>query len=301
MVKKIAKWGAAAIASALLVFLILQCFYLPLYLLRRVEVTPGNEEREGLTVMSTNVRCYSPDDLFKKSWFYRAHLIAEDVDTVKPDIVGFQEVTFVHYDYLVSAMPDYDSEIFYRDDFILSEGCPIFYRRDLFTRIDSGSFWLSETPDVMSKDWGSQHYRIANYVILEEKDSGKRFVVFNTHLDHVSEEARIRGIAVVLDKIAEFGDLPAILMGDLNATPGSETILSTRESFDDAHDIAAVSDEGATFHKWGTQPDRKRIDYILLSKGDAAVSEYRILDNYHADVGAYSADHASIYIRLTLR
>ena len=280
-------------------FLLIQVFYLPKYLLEEHRVELSYTESEEMTIMSTNVRCYSPEDMFKKSWFYRAHLIIEDINSVKPDIIGFQEVTFVHYDFLKRSVPDYDSEIAYRDDFILSEGCPVFYRTDKYKKIDSGSFWLSETPEIRSKSWGAAHYRICTYIILEDIKTEKQFVVFNAHLDHVSDEARINGIKVVLDKISEFGDIPAFLMGDLNAEPDTETILSTKEDFDDAHDIAAVADEGPTYHKWGTKPDKDRIDYIMISKDKSIVSEYRIVDNCHD--GVYSSDHSSIYIKVKLK
>ena len=283
----------------LVAFLFIQLFYLPKFLFEETKVELSTEMSNEITIMSTNVRCYSPEDMFQKSWFYRAHLIVDDINAVKPDIIGFQEVSPLHYDYIVKSMPGYLNEMAYRDDFILSEGCPIFYRADKYERIDSGSFWLSETPEVMSKDWGSAHYRICIYVILKDKASGREFVVFNTHLDHVSDEARIEGIKVVLDKIAEFGDLPAFLMGDLNAEPDSKTILSTKDAFDDAHDIAGVADEGATYHKWGTKPNNDRIDYIMISKGDSIVSEYRIVDNCHN--GVYSSDHSSIYIKVKLK
>lgn len=293
------RFVVAFLIVAIVVFLFIQLFYLPMFLFEEVKVELSNEKTDEITIMSTNVRCYSPEDTFKKSWFYRAHLIVDDINTVKPDIIGFQEVTPLHYDYIVKSMPGYLHEMAYRDNFILSEGCPIFYRADKYDRIDSGSFWLSETPEVMSKDWGSAHYRICVYVILRDKSNGKEFVVFNAHLDHVSDEARIKGIKVVLDKISEFGDIPAFLMGDLNAEPSSETILSTKDSFDDAHDIALVSDEGATYHKWGTLPQRERIDYIMITKGMSSVLEYRILDNCHD--GVYSSDHSSIYIKVKLK
>lgn len=283
---------------AVIAFLVVQLFYLPKYIFGNEKVELSNADSEEMTIMSANVRCYSPEDLFEKSWFYRANLLIEDVNSVKPDIIGFQEVTFLHYDYLKRAMPDYTSEIAYRDDTILSEGCPIFYRTDKYEKIDSGSFWLSETPEVMSKSWGSACYRICTYMILKDKATENEFVVFNTHLDHVSDEARIEGIKVVLDKISEFGNIPAFLMGDLNAAPDSETILSTHASFDDAHDIALEADNGPTYHKWGEQPDRERIDYIMISKGASTVSEYRIVDNCHD--GAYSSDHSAIYIKVKL-
>ena len=301
MLKKIFKALGTILLLAIVAFLVVQLWYLPRFLTSNARVELSTEESDEITIMSTNVRCYSPDDLFEKSWFYRADLIIADVNNVKPDIVGFQEVSPLHYGYLQNAMPDYESEIMYRDNWILSEGCPIFYRTDKFEKIDSGSFWLSETPDVMSKDWGAAHYRVATYMILKDKTSGREFVVFNTHLDHVSDEARINGIQVVLDKIAEFGGLPAFLMGDLNAYPDEETIIFTHENFDDAHLVAESADEGATFHKWGTKADDndKRIDYIMISKGAANVSEYRIVNNCHD--GVWSSDHHSIYIRFTLK
>ena len=298
MIGKIFKTIGIILLVLIILFLFTQLLYLPRYLTSDAKVELSDDDDGEITIMSTNVRCYSPEDLFKKSWFYRADLIIDDVNSVKPDIIGFQEVTFIHYDFLKKAMPGYDSEIAYRDDFILSEGCPIFYRTDKYEKIDSGSFWLSETPDVMSKDWGAAHYRICTYIILEEKATGEEFVVFNTHLDHVSDEARINGIKVVLDKIAEFNNIPAFLMGDLNAEPDSDTIISTHESFDDAHNIAIEADEGATYHAWGEKMYRERIDYIMISKGSATVSEYRVLDNLHGD--AYSSDHTSIYIKATL-
>ena len=300
MLKKLLKAIGTVLLIAIFAFLVVELWYLPRFLTSDARVELSTEESDEITIMSTNVRCYAPDDLYHKSWFYRADLIIADVNNVKPDIIGFQEVSPLHYGFLQNAMVGYESEIMYRDNWILSEGCPIFYRTDKYEKLDSGSFWLSETPDVMSKDWGAAHYRVATYMILKDKATGREFVVFNTHLDHVSDEARINGIQVVLNKIAEFGGLPAFLMGDLNAYPDEETILFTHESFDDAHVIAKEKDEGQTFHKWGTKTDGndKRIDYIMISKGAATVSEYRIVKNIHD--GHWSSDHSSIYIKAKL-
>ena len=273
--------------------------HLPTYLLVDNSVSLDTSSGDTMTIMSTNVRYIAPEDIFNKSWFKRAGLIAEEIEDVQPDIIGFQEATFVHYNYLKKIMTGYDSEMAYRDEFILSEGCPIFYRTDRYEKIDSGSFWLSETPEVMSKDWGSEHYRICVYVILRDVVTDKQFAVFNTHLDHTSDEARINGIAVVLDKIAEFGDLPAYLMGDMNAKENSKTIESTKDSFDDANKISVITEDTATFHGWGKASDPRRIDYILISKGDAEVYEYHVVNHLHD--GIYSSDHASIYIKTKLK
>ncbi|MBR2929923.1 MAG: endonuclease/exonuclease/phosphatase family protein [Clostridia bacterium] len=291
--KTLLKILAISLCLVIVLALVVEFLYLPGYLLDGETVPLSRDDGTDITVMSCNVRYYNPLDLFERSWFYRAPLIRRDVSSVMPDVIGFQEVTFVHYGYLERIMQGYASEIAYRDDFILSEGCPIFYRTDKYRDVESGSFWLSETPEVMSKDWGSDHYRIATYILLEDIKSGERFTVFNAHLDNVSEEARINGIGVVLDKIEALGCDRAILMGDLNDFPDSPTIASALGRFDDAYELAAERDEGATYHAWGEKPDRDRIDYIMITKGDATVSEYRIVDNCHD--GVYSSDHSSIY------
>lgn len=288
----------ALISMLVLVALILGIlfFYLPRYLTKDVIVTPTAKEGEELTIMSTNVRCYAPDDLFKKSLFYRMELIATDVCAVMPDVICFQEMQGLHYNYLEEVMPDYASVMAFRDNSIIREGCSIFYRTDRFEEIESGHFWLSETPEVKSKDWGSAHYRICVYVCLKDRNTGKEFIVFNTHLDHKSEEARIKGIEVVLDKIQALEGRTAFLVGDMNAAGNSKTIQSTKQSFDDAKKIATVSDGNKyTYNNWGNPGGKSLVDYILISKGTATVKEYRVLNNCYD--GIYSSDHSSIYVK----
>ena len=299
MIKKIIKIISSTIGLLIAVFLIIQLWYLPHYWINKKEVSLNSNTNEEITIMSANVRCYAPDDLFKKSWFYRADLIRNNIDEIKPDIIGFQEVTWMHYGYLQDIMQGYDSVIMYRDNFILSEGCPIFYRTDKFDLLDKGSFWLSKTPEVMSKDWGSKHNRITSYVILKEKATDKEFVVFNTHLDHVSDEARINGIKVVLDKINELGDVPAYLMGDLNAKPNSKTLKSVYEFFEDGQVVADITTDGATYQKWGEKLNSERIDYIVASIGKTNIYEYGIVDTLYD--GVYPSDHFPIYIKTSLK
>ena len=256
------------------------------------------ENNSQIKMMSYNLRCISPTDWGKKAWFYRANLVIDDIENEKPGIIGFQESTKWHYKYLVDTLKGYDSVIQYRDEAFNSEGCPIFYNTSLYELVDKGSFWLSETPEVMSKSWGAQYNRVCSYVILTDKASGEDFVVFNTHLSHVSDEARINGIKVVLDKIAEFGSLPAVIMGDFNALEGSVTYNSVTENFLDAKKVAEKTSDSHTYQNWGNPEKFQRIDYFMVSKTGFKINSYDVLSGVHD--GVYSSDHCPIVLEVEI-
>ena len=287
-----------SLAAILLTAIIIVCWYFPHYQWNKEPVQVTIQAEDEITMMSYNLRYFNPMDFGKKNWFYRASLIMEDIEEQAPGIIGFQEVTRIHYAYLTDCLPQYDSVITYRDDTIVAEGCPIFYHTGMYTLVDQGSFWLSETPEVMSKDWGSSHYRVCGYVILTDKATGKDFVVFNTHLDHVSDEARINGIQVVLDKIAQFGGLPAVIMGDFNALEGSETYISATENFDDAMYAAGGTENGYTYQNWGNMEKACRIDFFMLSKTGFQVKDYQVLSGIRD--GVYTSDHCPIVLKVAL-
>ena len=295
--KKVLLGILGGLLAIILIAVMILGWHFPGYLSRKEAVTMTPEDGI-ITMMSCNVRCLTPMDLGKKSWFYRADLLVDHIAAQAPGIIGFQEATQWQYQYLVDVFTGYDSVIDYRDNSVASEGCPIFYNTSLYSLKEKGSFWLSETPEVMSKDWGAAHYRICSYVILTDNNSGKDFVVFNTHLDHVSDEARIKGIAVVLDKIAQFGGLPAVIMGDFNALEGSETYNSATQHFLDAQYAAAETMEGHTYQNWGNTEKFKRLDYFMISQTGWNPLRYAIVQP--VTDGVYVSDHCPIVLEMTL-
>lgn len=297
--KKIFLITGSVLAAVVVAALVLAFYQYPYYLWNKeaVSVSVSGTESE-VKVMSFNIRLFTPTDTRKKHWYYRADLVVDCIEEQAPGVIGFQEVTPTQYKYLCDTLSGYDSIMTYRDESPNPEGCPVFYLEELYTLVDKGSFWLSETPEVMSKDWGAACYRICSYVILKEKKTEKEFVVFNTHLDHVSDEARIKGIQVVLDKIAEFGGLPAVLMGDLNAKESSKTYKSATENFMDTKYLTENTMTSCTYQNWGTELDRDCIDYILVSKTGFSVKSYRVVtDTYD---GVYSSDHFPLVAELML-
>ncbi len=288
----------AVILAALICWGTLFFWYYPHYKDSKTKIVIQDIYAENeLKVMSCNVRCIAPTDVLKRSWFYRADLIIQGIQNQQPGIIGFQEVTKWQYDYLCDTLDVFDSVITYRDKAFNSESCPIFYRSDIYTLINKGSFWLSETPEVMSKDWGAQYNRICSYAILKDNATEAEFVVFNTHLSHVSDEARINGIQVVLYKIKEFGDLPAVLMGDLNAEEYTETYINATENFLDTKYQTENTMTSATYQRWGKELENDCIDYILISKTGFKVNSYKVVtDTYD---GVYSSDHFPLVASLS--
>ena len=149
--------------------------------------------------------------------------------------------------------------------------------------------WLSKTPRVVSKDWDSAHPRICTYVIVKDRKTRKNFVVFNTHLDHASEQARVNGMSVILDFLKQFPDIPCILSGDYNDSPNTPVYqLATSYLEDSKYNAKHVSGYG-TYYQWGKLAIGKRIDYIMLSRSAFRVFEHHVIPTLHD--GVYSSDH----------
>lgn len=253
-----------------------------------------------VTVMNFNVRCLSPEDLGEKTWFKRAERVIKQIASVQPDIICFQEVTPFHEKYFENALKGYQKVIMYRTGGPFGEATPIYFNEAKFELQDSESFWLSETPEKKSKGWGAANYRVCSCAVLKEKTSQKVFAVFNTHLDHKSEAARINGIQLVLDKIEERGDLPAMLLGDMNSSPDSQTYEKATASFDDSRVVAELSEPNrSTWQKYGKVEENYAIDYCFVSPGKFDVHSYHVLAE-QVD-GQYASDHYALVIKLNLK
>ena len=301
--KRILKILICLLLAAVIVICTVELWYLPRYISRKkaLDVTPTETAGE-VKLVSSNVRCWSPTDFGKRSWFYRADLLIRNIGAIQnADVIGFQEVTKLHYKYLCDCLPQYDSVITYRDNSLLAESCPIFYHTAKFELVDKGSFWLSETPEVMSRGWDAAFNRVCSYVILREKATGKELVVFNVHLDHRGSEARVNSIKLILEKIEAFGGQPCVIMGDLNCSEKSDTYQTATALFDDAKYLAPVSrGPGATYHNWGQDMAHENLDYFLISKTGITPLEYKIDSAALGDPDAYPSDHFPISLKIKL-
>ena len=264
---------------------------------------PDYVEGDPITLMSANIRrqekLFSGDkaDTGSHRWWKRAKYFLENVHSVKPDILGCQEVQPKQYEFLSDHLRGYRSVVTYRDKRKgASESCPIFYNAKRFSLLESGTFWLSETPTKMSKSWGSAHYRICTFVVLKDKD-GTTFSVYNTHPDWDCAEARVKQIEVIAKKVKERGG-KAIVLGDLNSVKGTENgdaaLSSLEEILKDSKDFNGGVSYGDTFNDYGGS-ERLPLDYIYLP-ADANVLSVGKVDKVYD--GVYPSDHFPIFAKI---
>ena len=250
-------------------------------------------------IMTFNIRYDNPYD-GENCWVRRRDFVFEMLQREAPDILCLQEVLPHVKNDLEENLSMYNFCGCGRSTELQDEYNPIGYNRKRFDLLFTDTFWLGSDP---KKPGSMNPYsvdlpRICTQVILRDKQEGTVFTVYNTHLDHVSDEARIQGIAVVLDKIAQFGGLPSVIMGDFNALEGSQTYLSATEHFLDAQYVAKESCQSHTFQNWGDPGSFKRIDYFMISKTGFQVERYGVMQPVHD--GVYASDHCPIVLQLTL-
>ena len=222
-----------------------------------------------------NVRCIAaPDEKIGCSWEVRKDNVAQYVLDNNIDIVGMQEVTFKQLNDLRERLKGYDYVGVGRTDGKeKGEFTPVFFRADKYEPLEKGNFWLSETPDVPgSKGWDAALERVASYVKLKDKATGKIFMAINTHYDHIGVQARKESAKLIMSKIKSIvGDRPAVVTGDFNITEDNEaysTMVNSESKMNDAYHMTAHH-TGApyTFHDYCRKSPLKahKIDYIFVT------------------------------------
>lgn len=262
-------------------------------------------EANSLNVMTYNVRYDNSGDGVNR-WSNRKDAAAQIILDEDVDIVGMQEVLNNQLSDLKARLTGYSSIGVGRNGGAGGEYCPIFYKADRFTAISSGTFWLSETPDVVgSKGWDGAHPRIATWAVLEDKANPSRLLFVNTHIDHQGATAQQEGVKLIMSRIGAMNPnaLPVALTGDFNMTPANANILyitnpSTPNRLLHAKTLAqATAGPQGTAHDFGAIPESQRsfIDYIFVSEQTEVIS-HAVLPDKLGDI--YLSDHAPVVAKI---
>ena len=248
-----------------------------------------------MRVMTFNARLKGEEENPENNWCNRFSRFVQQIKILNPDILGLQEVRKSQFEDLEREMGDYGYEYLPRDG-KRGEGTPVYYKKEKFTLINKGSYFLNEHPETCGIGWDARCLRVASYVTLKDNETGKKFTFFNTHLDHIGVLAQKNGIKLMVDKMRDTGG-SMILTGDFNVYEGSETYEVASSFLNDAKYQTSDRDDGFTFHGYGTSTSKSPIDYIFVSS-DIVVKEYRIYDK--KTDGGYASDHYAVYADVTL-
>ncbi len=257
---------------------------------------------QSLEVMTYNIRLDVAVD-GENAWPLRKDFLASQIQFYEPDIFGIQEAKPNQVVDISTMLPKYDQVGIGREGKGKGESSNIYYKKDRFLLKESSTFWLSETPDKISKGWDAAFNRVCTYALLKDKKTRKNIWVFNTHLDHKGDAARTKGIELILSKIAEVNtkNYDVIFMGDFNSEPHEDRIISLKNYMNDSRDISDEKPFGptGTFNGFNHQePVTLLIDYIFISKvSDLKVNKYAILSD-SKDL-KYPSDHLPVYVKLS--
>ena len=216
-------------------------------------------------------------------WTVRCPVVCDILKVESFDIFGTQEVLHNQLEDMLAALPDYDYVGVGRNDGKTSgEYAAIFYNKNRVKCLSKGHFWLSETPEVVgSVGWDAKYTRICTWGQFKDSRTGKKFWMFNLHMDHRGVEARKQSALLVMERIKVMcGKQPYILLGDFNVDQFNPIYPMMMESgmFVDCHDAAAVrfAPTGSmNFFKTDFKTD-SRIDHVLVSK-QFDVLDYTVL------------------------
>jgi endonuclease/exonuclease/phosphatase family metal-dependent hydrolase len=273
--------------------------------------------RDSIRIMSFNVRGSFRDATRKNAWRNRAELNVATIERYAPDVIGLQEAqrgNLTTYRrslprYVLIQGPRYGNAFPYDSNAIL-------YDPEKLRPLDTGGFWLSETPEKHSRSWGTKVARSATWAVFALKNTNLSLFHLNTHLDHISAPARREGSKLIVEKISGISahNNPVFLLtGDFNARPGSATHKSfTGSGFVDTFLAAGNQDDESanTFHAFegkryrDAHPGRgpRRIDWILLKdlQGRLRITSHTIIRDADESSGLYPSDHYPIVADISI-
>lgn len=240
-----------------------------------------------LRLMSFNVRYENNEDAGARAWRQRVIGAVRMIRDERPDVIGVQETLHGQAADLWASLPDYEFFGAGRDDgHRAGEYSGIFYCRDRFEAdaSDGGTFWLSDTPEQPgSKTWGNEIPRIATWLRLVDRSTGRGFYIFNTHWDHRHQGSRERSAQLLAERMRcrKKPDEPLVLVGDFNAVetnPGLMTLKNASGLTDVFQKLHQGVNSRTTLHFWrGTRDGTLKVDHILVSEG-AKVNAAEIRD-----------------------
>lgn len=258
---------------------------------------------QKITVGTFNIRYDNPRDS-GNLWVNRSPIVSNLIRFHEFDVLGLQEALKNQLNDIAAALPEYALYGKGRDDGNeAGEHSAILYKKDRFTLLKSGDFWLSQTPDTPGKGWDATCCnRICSWIYLLDKKTRKQFYVFNVHFDHQGVIARKESSKLILAKIKTIaGQSPALLTGDLNGSRDSEwyQTLATSGLLTDVHSkVRYPYANNASFNSFRTPSGNTVIDHIFMTQQFTASRWGILTDTYY---GKFPSDHFPVLSEVEIK
>ncbi|MFA6244065.1 MAG: endonuclease/exonuclease/phosphatase family protein [Candidatus Hydrogenedentales bacterium] len=256
-----------------------------------------------LVVLSFNVRYGTAND-GDNAWDKRKDILVETIRQSKADIIGTQECLDFQADYIVEKLPEYRWFGVGREADGSGERMAVLYKKDVLSPLESGNFWLSETPEIPgSSSWNSSCNRMVTWARFYHLASKRSFIHYNTHFDHKSEDARQGAARVLLNRIQQLpSEMPVIVTGDFNSIAKNSVAWTTLTEGGLADAWLTTEKRigpSITFGSFGPPKEGEdaRIDWILL-RGPVRADECETIA--YNESGKYPSDHFPVRAALTI-
>ena len=238
-------------------------------------------------------------------WGKRKGAVLNMLDTNDPAVIGLQECSWTIREDILAADADRRalgvSVSGQESGYTKESSNTIIYDDTVLESLNSGTFWLSKTPEKASKGWDAMFKRICTYAVLKDKETGFTYAHFNAHFDHLGVIASLESVAVVATKVAEICDgIPVVFTGDLNDAEGGDMYNRVLDSgFKDTKYLAKTASDCGTYHGYSDLTAKENaIDFIFAN---AMVSD---VESYTVDTekinGIYPSDHHPVITKMTL-
>ncbi len=254
-----------------------------------------------LKVISYNIRYNNPNDGIN-IWDNRKSTITKFLIDESPDFAGLQEVTYSQLSFLKDSLVNYSFIGVGRyDGKTKGEYSPIFYNKKKYKVLSNKTFWLSSSPEKASVGWDASMERICTYGLFENLSSKEKFWVFNTHFDHVGNEARKKSTDLILKKINEIKSMgnPVILTGDFNLDDNDSSIKKIQSQMTDVLlKIKKTNFHYETYNGFkNIVESKRRIDYIFVDNIEVKKAKHVHLKTSY---NGWASDHHPVLSILKL-
>lgn len=252
------------------------------------------ENSMELKLLSSNIRFANPAD-GKNDWEFRRPLVLSVIENCCPDILGTQEGRERQIKSLALGLKNLTLIESHRE-WIADRMYPcLFINTEKFEILRSGDIWLSDTPSVpASKSFESAFPRLCVWAEVQLKNTQMKFMLVNTHLDHVLQETRKMQAHVLATEVRKISKYPVILMGDFNESPVTfikeelEKSLNLKDPWIEKN----LEEESSHHHFKGIGAPGDRIDWILIPTSFEVNKIELIKTSFD---GAYPSDHFPLW------